>query len=158
MESSSLNYRAFSRNFSEAPIVYAFHNTEKYYTAKMCNCSEGGMYFESEHNTLKRGTDIWIKMVNSSPDLHGTAVQDGYRAEVVWCRRISDREASPYYGVGVRFMVNTCDRCGAKVSHKEIHKTDNLVFLCSKCLEDLNSLPGGKIRSSVENYLMGNVL
>lgn len=156
MDNLSQNYRAFSRENRDAPIVYAFYGTEKYYTARMRNNSQGGMYFESEHNSLRRGSDIWIRMVDYSPGVHGSEMREAYRAEVMWCRKI--RKDNPCYGVGVRFMMDTCDHCGGKFSHTEIHKTDDLLFLCSKCLEELKTLPDGKIKCSVENYLMGNVL
>lgn len=157
MGTFSQNYRAFSRDDREAQIVYALHNTDKYYSGKMLNSSAGGMYFESEHNSLRRGTDIWIKMVDSSADVHGNddRVKE-YRAEVVWCRKTMDGRV-PCYGVGVRFMVNTCDQCGGKFSHEDIHKTDDLLFLCSSCIRKLKSMPGN-VKGSVEQYLMGNVI
>jgi len=158
MDTFSHNYRAFSRNDREASIIYAFHNTDKYYSAKMRNSGAGGMYFESEHNSLRRGSDIWIKMVDYSADAHGDNAREGYRAEVAWCRKMTDKDDTPCYGVGVRFMVDTCDHCGGKFSHREIHKTDDLLFLCSSCLQQFRSLPDGKIKGSVEQYLMGNVI
>ncbi len=158
MDAISPNYRAFYRDHRDAPIIYALYDTSEYHTARMRNCSAGGMYFESDHNSLTQGAELWIKMVDYSPDVHGhEAPQEGYRGEVMWCRKISDGN-SPCYGVGVRFMVDRCDRCGERVPHAEMHKTDDLLFLCSTCLGDLDSLPDGKIKRDVENYLMGNVV
>lgn len=97
-------------------------------------------------------------MVNCSPALCEPEANDGYRAEVVWCRKIKEGAAKPRYGVGVRFTVNICDQCGRKVSYQKIRKTDKLVLLCSDCFEKLENLSEGKIKESVENYLIGNVI
>ena len=155
---SACNYRAYTRDNCESPIRYAMSDAETYRDAKMYNKSEGGMYFESESNTLRPGSELCIKMVNYSHALHEPEAHDGYRAEVVWCRKIKEGAATPRYGVGVRFTLNVCDKCGSKVSYQNIRKTDKLVFLCSDCFETLEKLSDGKIKESVENYLIGNVI
>lgn len=55
------NYRAYTRDHCESPIRYAMFDTEAYREAKMYNKSEGGMYFESESNTLRPGSELCIK-------------------------------------------------------------------------------------------------
>jgi hypothetical protein len=154
---SACNYRAYIRDHCESPIRYSTGDSEMYRDAKMYNKSEGGMYFESENNTLRPGSELCIKMVNYSPALEPEA-HDGYRAEVVWCRKIKEGAAASRYGIGVRFTLNVCDRCGGKVSYRKMRKTDKLVFLCSDCFETLERLSEGKIKESVENYLIGNVI
>jgi hypothetical protein len=152
------NYRAFSRKSCEVPILYALHNTDRYYTAKMYNSSTAGMYFESAHNGLRRGADICIRMADYKAQVHGPEIRNGYRAEVRWCSKIAKEEGGPCYGFGVRFMVNTCDFCGITVAYSDIHKTDHLIFLCPSCFSKLEELAGEeKIKESIENYLMGNV-
>jgi hypothetical protein len=154
----SCNYRAYCRDNRESPIQYANLNTEKYHDAKMYNISEGGMYFESSQNSLRRGSEVHIRVTDYSPDIYGPSARDGYRAEVMWCRKILKEGAQSCYGVGVRFMVNTCDHCGGTFSYSEIHRTDDFLFLCPDCLTRLRTLPDGKLRGTIENYLMGNVL
>lgn len=154
----SCNYRAYPRDRQEAPIRYADLNKEEYHDAQMYNISEGGMYFESNHNSLRPGTEVCIKMVNYSPVIHPAEAREGYRAEVMWCRKMPQNGSAPRYGVGVRFMVNTCDHCGKNVSYSDMHRTDNFLFLCSDCLNRLKTLPDGKLRGTIENYLMGNVI
>ncbi|QTA88731.1 PilZ domain-containing protein [Desulfonema magnum] len=153
----SCNYRAYSRNKEEAPIKYADLNTENYHDGKMCNISESGMYFESGNNSLRRGSEVCIKMVDSA-DIHSPEACDGYRAEVMWCRKISENKTDPSYGVGVRFMLNICDQCGKTVPYTEIQRTDDFLFLCPTCFQRLKSLPDGKLKGTLENYLMGNVI
>jgi hypothetical protein len=73
--------------------VYAKHNTKKYHGARMYNNSRGGMNLVS-NRPLKPGSDICIKMENYSA---GTSNPDEFRAEVIWCKDVSNVYAS-YYG------------------------------------------------------------
>ncbi len=150
----AITKRAFSRNNHESQIRYAILNSDAFTDAKMCNNCEGGMYFESD-NALMPGTDIRIKVMDK-PFLHEHEACDGYKAEVMWCREMAKEGVG--YGVGVRFMVNVCDKCGSKVSYHDIHKTEHLIFLCSDCHDQYLAMSDGKIKECMENYLMGNVL
>jgi len=154
---ASNNGRAFPRNCYAARIRYAVYNTENFIDATLCNSSEGGMYFESDTD-IQPGTEICIRMTDYSPDIHGPEAREGYRAEVMWCRKVFKEENRSCYGVGARFIVNVCDKCGEKVLYSDIHRTDNFLFLCSACFKRLGSMSGKKIKEDVENYLMGNVL
>jgi len=157
MVGNNISKRAFARDCCEAQIQYSlFSQKEEYVDAKMYNTSEGGLYFESEEH-LPAGSDIRIKMNGNTPDTHRDVAHDGYRGEVVWCRRLY-RNGSSVYGVGVRFIVNVCDKCGERVSFSEIHRTDNYFFLCSKCMKDIMPWIGGKVSECMERYLNGNVL
>jgi hypothetical protein len=75
----------------------------------------------------------------------------------MWCRKVY-RNGSSIYGIGVRFMVNVCDKCGERVPYSDIHRTDRFLFLCSKCMKDMLPWMGGKVNECVERYLDGNVL
>ncbi|QTA88737.1 PilZ domain-containing protein [Desulfonema magnum] len=147
--------RAFPRDHYEARITYAVYGTEKFIDAKMYNTSEGGMYFESDHN-LPPGSELFIKLPDYSCDIHGSDIRDGYRGEVMWCRKIFKGDIS-CYAVGIRFIVNVCDKCGQKVSYSEIRRTDNFLFLCSACVKDVGRL-SAENKKRIENYLMGNVI
>jgi hypothetical protein len=152
----NISNRAFERTCCEARIKYAVYGTQHFIDAKMCNSSEGGMYFESDH-TIPAGSEIWIRRSDYSPHVHGIEASDGYRAEVMWCRKIYKEDGESSYGVGVRFMVNVCDKCGETVSYSDIHRTDDLVFLCSDCLRYLGAM-SREHKKQVEKYLMGNVI
>ncbi len=152
-----ISNRAFHRNYHEARIIYAIYGTEEFVDAKMHNSSEGGMYFESDRN-LPAGSEICIKLADYSLDRHSPEARDGYRAEVVWCRKVFKADQNSCYGVGVRFIVNICDKCGEKVSYTEIHRTDEFVFLCPTCRRYIEALSGEKIKETVANYLLGNVI
>ena len=154
---TALAQRAFYRAPYEASITYALYSTEEYFDAKMYNNGEGGMYFESE-NTIPSGSDILIRITDDTSGTHPPEACDGYRGEVMWCRKIFKENGASCYGVGVRFMVNRCDKCGEKFPYSQIHQTENFLFLCTDCRCHMDTLPEGKIRECLESYLMGNVL
>lgn len=156
---STIPKRAFSRQTCQARITYSeYGNSEALFEAEMYNTCEGGMYFEA-NDALQPGADICIKLDNYSPEMHGLEAIDGYRAEVMWCRKIhKEEDACACYGVGVRFMINTCSHCGEKVAYGDIHKTDSFLFLCSRCLKHLHTIPDGQLKDSIEKFLLGNVV
>jgi len=151
------NYRAYSRNECDVPIKYALYDTERYYEANMCNKSDGGMYFETDHAPTQ-GNDIWIKLPECNTADCDPAACDGYRGEVMWCRKLRGGNGKSRYGIGVRFIVNTCDQCGGNFRYRDIHKADNFLMLCSDCSGHLSSISGKKLKGTMENYLMGNVI
>ncbi len=151
------NYRAFQRIPCETSIVYSYFHTERYFTATMVNCCSGGIYFESD-NAIPAGADITIKMVDKVPAMEKLGFTDGCRVEVMWCRETGGNGDKPHYGIGVRFMTNTCNQCGEKIPYNEIRKTDNFVCLCKACSTRMAVLSEGKLKESIENYLLGNVV
>lgn len=154
---ADISKRAFPREKCETCIKYAACDTDNFVEAIMHNSSEGGMYFESAR-ALRTGSEICIRRADYSPDIHGPEACDGYRAEVMWCRETEGGDGASSYGIGVRFIVNVCDKCGDKVSYSDIRRTPDFMFLCVGCLRQLEDMPGEKLRPSVTKYLIGNVL
>ncbi len=93
--------RQFERLDHDAPIVYAYHDSDKFFGAKMCNCSQGGMCFESSY-AVKPGLDLYIMMESYTPDAIASDVYDGYLAKVIWCRKTPIEDARIYW-VGVKY-------------------------------------------------------
>ncbi|UCF94298.1 MAG: PilZ domain-containing protein [Desulfobacterales bacterium] len=93
--------REFERQDHDAPIVYAYHGSDKFFGARMCNFGKGGMCFDSNY-AIKPGSDIYIMMENFSSDAIGSEIYDGYLAEVRWCRKITIEE-TVLYRVGVQY-------------------------------------------------------
>ena len=147
--------RKFSREKCEINIIYFCHQTE--HKAKICNISRGGIYLESDYY-LKPGSDILIKVGDNSLETYQIGVIDGgHRGEVVWCKEVTKNDGEPIYGAGISFAI-VCDKCGETFSHDEIRKTDNFLLLCLECFEQMQSWSdGGKIKESLERYLIGNV-
>ena len=93
--------RVFERHDNEAPIVYAYHDTDHFFHAVMCNYSKEGMCFKTPE-AVDPGSDIYIMMENYSPDALHTDLYEGYFAEVRWCQQQQPHEVSDYR-VGVKY-------------------------------------------------------
>jgi hypothetical protein len=162
--------RVYSRKRYVAPIMYANYTAEKYYRAQMYNSSVAGMYFESD-DALQPGAGVCIKMVNYVPETDGTEAYRFYQAKVKWCKNIAKADAS-YYGVGVQYVAKghtvcegnvcesgySCSLCGENHPYDEIHETEDFVYLCSHCFKQLEALPDGRIKKSIDDFLIGNVI
>jgi len=78
-------------------------------------------------------------------------------------RRIYSR--NPYeapimtvYGGNVHGFSCSCDLCGEKVASDEILEIEDLVCLCNRCFNYFEDLPDGKIKESIRDFLIGNVI
>ena len=93
--------RKSERHDHEASIVYAYHNSDEFYNAKMCNFSKGGLCFESSL-AIEPGADIYVMMEEFTPDAISSEIYDGYLAEVRWCQRLPEADPGLYH-VGIRY-------------------------------------------------------
>ncbi|MGA8181134.1 MAG: PilZ domain-containing protein [Desulfobacterales bacterium] len=157
--------RVGERSCHESPIIWSDFNTENYYRGQTCNCSHGGMCFETDC-AAKAETNIRIKTLNYLPDTNGPEAYRFYEAKVKWCRDLPAAEA-PRYGVGVQYVVKSqniegpdypCSLCGDIIPHGKIHCVEEFVYLCSSCFKHYQSLPDGMIKKGVMDFLMGNVI
>lgn len=99
--------RVFDRHSLDAPIIYAYHNTDQFIKAVMCNYSKDGMCFKTS-DEVSPGSDIYIMMESYSPDTAHTELYEGYFAEVKWCRQPTEPEV-PGYQVGVKYYKTIID-------------------------------------------------
>ena len=97
--------RRLVRHKCEAAIEWSYFNKKVYFDAKLLNFSEGGIYFETDHD-LKPGVTIFLKTnmfsssnINSLDPERPRSVSLG---EVKWRIDLSGSDQS-YYGVGVRY-------------------------------------------------------
>jgi hypothetical protein len=95
------NKRKHKRFNLNASMVYAFHDSDLFYQARMRNYCKGGMCFISD-NAIEPGSDIYIMMESFSPDAVGADFYDGYLAEVRWCQKMAPQNADGYK-VGVKY-------------------------------------------------------
>ena len=93
------------RHKCEGIIEWSYFSRTINFAAKLLNFSEGGIYFETDHD-LKPGTTIFLKMkmassnkINSLNHKHPRSVSLG---EVKWRIDLSGSDRS-YYGIGVRY-------------------------------------------------------
>jgi len=93
--------RVFDRYTYDAPIVYAYHDTDHFFNAVICNYSNEGMCFNTSQ-AVAPGSDIYIMMENYSPDAFHAELYEGHFAEVRWCQQLQPHKV-PRYQVGVRY-------------------------------------------------------
>ena len=99
--------RTFDRTKNDAPIIFAFHNTDQFYQAVMCDYSKDGMCFKTPDG-IDPGSDIYIMMENYSPDSIHAELYEGFFAEVKWCHPLPGNELSGYR-VGVKYYKTVID-------------------------------------------------
>jgi len=86
-------------------ISYARFNSTQYFQGRMVNYSQGGLYLESKE-AIRPGASIIIRVQYNLDADSASKVREGFRSltlgEVKWCKELI-LEASPYYGVGVKY-------------------------------------------------------
>ena len=72
---------------------------DRFYTARICNISRGGLYFESDQ-TLYQGEEIYI--AHENPATSGSSYENCTRIEIKWRKDLGN---SAYrYGYGAKFI------------------------------------------------------
>jgi hypothetical protein len=99
--------RVSKRHDHQAAIIFAYHNTDQFFPALMCNYSKDGMCFETPFR-IDPGADIYIMMENYSPDTIHAELYEGYFAEVLWCCEITDTDPCGYK-IGVKYYKTVID-------------------------------------------------
>jgi hypothetical protein len=136
----------------------------------MYNTSPNGMYFESER-ALQPETDICIKMATHLSEEPEPEAFKVCRARVKWCEKINKSGIS-CYGIGIQYLAEShtvdgrkvhglsrsCDLCGEERHSEEILEIEDYVYLCNRCFNYLGGLPEGKIKESIREFLIGNVI
>lgn len=160
--------RSCPRNLYETRIVFSENIEGDYKVARMYNKSKNGMYIEVPQ-PLEFDTGVYVNLLQTdSPDSHC-----GYFARVKWCKKIEDAfDESKIYGIGVNYISKSrslfgemncivkfsCDACGKKVELRKLIKTNNFLYQCTDCKTKIENYPDGNLKSSIEDYLLGNIL
>ena len=117
-----------------------------------------GLYFEAQEY-LKPRSRLYLML--RDPYLRDQAnkseAQKLYLATVRWCRELQ----SPLqwqFGVGAKFLSRECEWCGEIFPYEQMHYTESKSILCDNCLRDLEALQVGRLKLSLTNHLLGNVL
>lgn len=95
------------RHDQTAAIIFAYHNTDRFFPAVMCNYSTDGMCFKTSDG-IDPGSQIYIMMENYAPDSIHAELYEGYFAEVLWCCQLTDADP-PGYKVGVKYYKTVID-------------------------------------------------
>jgi hypothetical protein len=93
--------RESERHKHEAALLYAFNDSEKYYSATMCNYGEDGMCFVAGYS-LEPGSKIFIRIENYPDEAAGRNIKEWYNAVVQWCEPMPNSDAF-FYHVGVKY-------------------------------------------------------
>jgi len=101
MKVSASDKREYERHALDIPIMYAYHNTDMFFNATMCNYCKNGMCFESA-DAVKPGEDIYIMLEDFSSEAIGTELYEGYLAEVRWCSKPSKPQVG-MFKIGVKY-------------------------------------------------------
>ena len=149
---NAITRRAFSRNTDKMRISFAENMTAKYQHAELLEKSSGGMSFIAARE-LKPGAGILIRIEGESDDSNGGKTHPDYLAEVRWCVREPQADANAFR-VGVRLFSKKCTLCNSDIRDSDFDGVD----VCEDCRNRVCSTSRGKIRSCVENYLLGNVI
>jgi len=93
--------RESERRKHEASLLYAFHDSDKYYSATMCDYGDDGMCFVAGYS-LEPGAEIFIRVENFPDEAEGHNIREWYNAVVQWCEPLPDSDAF-FYKVGVKY-------------------------------------------------------
>jgi hypothetical protein len=152
-----LTQRSFTRNHFQAPILFTRCNGKEECRAVMYNSSVGGMYFESDR-PMSPGEGVLIRMADFAPDPYWPEASDHYVGEVRWCEEKAAGVGEGAYGIGVRFVATVCKDCGHMSLEPASYTFSNVVEVCPECLAHLETLSEGKLKQSIRNHLIGNVV
>ena len=89
---------------SNAPIIFSLFSTcfWKEYPSTTRNHSKSGMCFESGH-LLMPGAHLFIRVDKQPDSSSGVRLRNSTLAEVKWCRKLTDEQATGYC-IGARFF------------------------------------------------------
>ena len=90
----------------EAKIKWSYFNKNRFFDAKILNCSPNGNYFETPHK-IKPGSTILIRLETLLSKIMRFDGPLCLRAvslvEIKWCKD-SSKDGKSYFGVGVRHL------------------------------------------------------
>jgi len=150
------NYRAFRRHTINESIRIRLQGQDNFFSAIIDNYSDGGLYLKSP---VSVDADALIDIDVSGSDLPEFESSSNSEAKVIWCRKIKGKDLR--FGIGVKWLSLKCDWCNEKMLFKQIHRSEELIFLCPACYEEFKAqekAPNDRLRRSAQRYLQGNVL
>lgn len=160
--------RSCPRDNFQAPILISESMDGSFLNATMFNQSRGGMYLVTPQ-PLDYESGLYVNMLQSVEN----DIYRGFFGRVKWCRELKrSDDLEDHFGVGIHFIIKShqyfggigymaeccCDICGERMAIQQLIKTHEFVMECPACHSVLESYPDGSLKSSINNYLMGNIL
>jgi hypothetical protein len=157
-KASGLNYRHFHRHDCSSRLLVLPAGAEEYIEALVIEYGRGGLRFETD-SYLVPGTEIDLKTLDPRPQPIEYWPSDArlIPAQVKWCKRL-EQPSSLLYRTGIRYMIATCDWCGTIMPCQKARVGGERLTLCPKCLADLETMAEGKLKKTIRQHLLGNVL
>ncbi len=160
--------RSCPRDNYQAPILISETMDGNFINAIMQNHSKGGMYLVTPQ-PVDCESGLYVNILESVE----RDIYRGFFGRVKWCRELKRSEdLNDHFGVGIHFVIKShqyfggigcmteccCDICGEKMALQKLIKTREFVLECPACHSALDRYPDGSLKSTINNYLMGNIL
>ncbi len=153
------HYRSFPRQSLKARVTYlsTLEGVEENREGLALNKAPGGIYFESSQYLPPGSRVHFIVQEPESKETANPGNANFCIGTVRWCRELSD-SAPGSFGVGVKLLENECEWCGEKVPYEMVRQTEGKEVFCQSCLQDLETIGAGRLKTAITNRLLGNVL
>jgi hypothetical protein len=114
------------------------------------------VYFESQEY-LHAGTRLYLLIDEPGSEDNVPTQEKHYLATVRWCHKLQD-PLEGIYGIGAMFVRNECEWCGEIVPYEQLYYTESKTLLCARCVHDLGEIEAGRLKLSMTNKLIGNII
>ncbi|MFO8032586.1 MAG: PilZ domain-containing protein [Desulfohalobiaceae bacterium] len=156
---AKLHSRFFPRQGSKSNLYYLKPGWDKGKAreAQLLNKSYGGICIKIRE-ALEPSSRVQIFFPNiEALEISAQNLQTQYLATVRWCQESRSSELLQYC-VGVSFLQNECQFCAQVVPYEQLRLTEPNIILCADCYQELQDLHPGRLKVSLLNLLLGNVL
>jgi hypothetical protein len=155
---AKLHSRFFPRQGSSSNLYYLKPGWAKDQAreAQLMNKSHGGICIKTQE-PLEPSSRVQIFFPNTQALEESAQNLPQYLATVRWCQELRSSELLQYC-VGASFLHNECQFCAQVVPYAQLRLTEPNIILCADCYQELQDLHTGRLKVSLLNLLLGNVL
>ena len=146
----------FTRHVSQRNISIYDPSKSKNSQGTLYNYSPCGLYVESD-SLIEPGTTVQLTE-NDAPANPLFPCPAGYVTALVrWSQKLPDQKEGSY-GMGLKLCMTECDVCGNIIPADQICHSPGPLNVCPTCLGLIQGQSGGKIKTSLTRFFMGNVI
>lgn len=150
------SYLKFPYKLTDSSIKIRRLNSLNHYEARVFNYTLGGLHLKTQV-FFEPGTHLYLNFNSPLPKFKGFNLSAMSYGLVVWCKKTSS-ESKFKYDLNTKWGFQTCTLCNAITRMDNIHITTELTFLCPQCWQRLETMPGSRIKQSLNRQFLGNVL
>lgn len=147
--------RSIQRQSHQAKVNIFEPSTLKNTYGKLYNYSQCRLYVETE-TFIEPGTivcitedDILANYLFPSPAGYNTA-------SVRWYQKLQKEEAG--YKIGLKLCMTECDACESMIPVDQVITFPGTLNLCPGCADIAQSMPEGRLKACLTQFLTGNVI